>query len=147
MILDTLDHTETYLSLNPGFKAGFDFLRRSDLTDLPDGKIELDGDRVFAIIARIDGRREEDGKLEGHHQYIDIQYVIGGDESIGWKSVDGLTESDAYDAEKDLVFFEEKSDSIVRIPPGSFSIFFPEDAHLPLIGDGPIHKVIIKVAV
>ena len=52
-----------------------------------------------------------------------------------------------YDEEKDLEFFEGEPVSIVRIPPGSFAVFLPTDAHLPLIGDGPIHKVVVKVAI
>jgi beta-galactosidase beta subunit len=27
-----------------------------------------------------------------------------------------------------------------------FVVFFPEDAHLPLIGSGLIHKVVVKIA-
>jgi YhcH/YjgK/YiaL family protein len=147
MILDTLEHADLYTALNPGLQAGFDFLRRADLAELPDGKYEIDGDRVFAVPAHVDARREEDGQLEGHKKYIDIQYIISGNESIGWKDADGLPVSVEYDEEKDLMFFEGKSDSVFRFPPGSFAIFFPGDAHLPLIGSGEIHKVVVKVAV
>lgn len=147
MILDTLEHAGRYNALHPGFNTAFNFLRRNDLSAIPDGQIELDGDRVFAIIAHAEGRREADGQLEGHKKYIDIQYLLSGVESMGWKSIEGLNVSVEYDAEKDLLLFDGSAESLVRVPPGSFAIFFPEDAHLPLIGDGPIHKVIIKVAV
>ncbi|MEE9368243.1 MAG: YhcH/YjgK/YiaL family protein, partial [Pontiella sp.] len=49
--------------------------------------------------------------------------------------------------EKTHTFFESAPLSIVQVPPGSFTLFLPTDAHLPCIGDGPIHKVVIKVAV
>jgi biofilm protein TabA len=35
----------------------------------------------------------------------------------------------------------------VTIPQGSFGIFYPEDAHAPMGSDGPLHKVVVKVAV
>ncbi|MDH3345958.1 MAG: YhcH/YjgK/YiaL family protein [Kiritimatiellaceae bacterium] len=147
MILDTLDHADQYVPLHPGFRAAFNFLRRTDLSELPDGKIEIDGDRVFAIINHVDGRCEKGAQLEGHRNHIDIQYLISGDESIGWRSADSLTVSVDYNTDKDLLFFSEPSDSMVRVPPGSFAVFFPEDAHLPLVGNGPIHKVIIKILI
>jgi beta-galactosidase beta subunit len=30
---------------------------------------------------------------------------------------------------------------------GMFSIYFPEDVHAPMIGEGPIKKVVMKVRV
>lgn len=89
----------------------------------------------------------EEGKLEGHRKYIDIQYVISGDESMGWSPRSDVAPSENYDAEKDLEFFEGSPESIVQVPPGSFAVFLPTDAHLPCIGKGPIHKVVVKVAV
>ena len=147
MILDTLEHADKYAALNAGLQKGFSFLQRPDLTRLSDGKYEIDGDAVFAMVNHTSGRRVDEGQLEGHRKYIDIQYIISGQKSMGWKPANGLTVSVDYDSEKDLLFFEEEPQSIVPVPPGNMVIFFPEDAHLPLIGDGPIHKVIIKVAV
>ena len=147
MILDTLDNAAKYANLKIGVSEAFGFLDQPGLADLPDGKYEIFGERVFAIVAREEGRKAEDGELEGHRKYIDIQYVISGEESMGWKTRKGLVNSVAYDAEKDLEFFEGAPDSIMRVPPGSFIVFMPRDAHLPLIGNGPIHKVVVKVAI
>ncbi len=147
MILDTLKNAAKYAGLKMGISEAFGFLDQPDLAELPDGKHEILGDRVFAMIAHGDGRNVSDGELEGHRKYIDIQYVISGDESIGWSPREGLVSSTEYDAEKDLEFFEGKPDSVVRVPPGSFAVFLPTDAHLPLVGDGSIHKVVVKVAV
>jgi YhcH/YjgK/YiaL family protein len=147
MILDTLDNAAKYANLKIGVSEAFGFLDQPGLADLPDGKYEIFGERVFAIVTRENGRRAEDGELEGHRKYIDIQYVISGEESMGWKPRKGLVNSVAYDAEKDLEFFEGTPDSIVHVPPGSFVVFMPRDAHLPLIGSGAIHKVVVKVAV
>ena len=37
--------------------------------------------------------------------------------------------------------------SWIATPPGAFCIFFPEDAHAPLVSNGEIRKVILKIAV
>lgn len=147
MILDSLSNAAKYTGLKIGLSEAFGFLDQPGLAELPEGNHEIAGDRVYAIIAREEGRTVEDGKLEAHRKYIDIQYVISGDESMGWKNREGLVNSMDYDEERDLEFFEENPDSIVCVPPGSFAIFLPTDAHLPLIGKGQIHKVVVKVAV
>jgi len=147
MILDTLDNAAKYAGLKIGISEAFGFLDQPGLTELPAGKYEIAGDRVYAIIERVNGRKVEDGELEAHRKYIDIQYVISGDESMGWKNREGLVNSMDYDEDRDLEFFQGEPASIVRVPPRSFAVFLPTDAHLPLIGDGPIHKVIVKVAV
>lgn len=147
MILDILGNAAKYTGLKMGISEAFGFLDQPGLADLPDGNYEILGDRVYAMVARENGRKASDAQLEGHRKYIDIQYVISGDESMGWAPREGLTCSVEYDEERDLEFFEGAPASIVRVPPGSFAVFLPTDAHLPLIGDGPIHKVVVKVAV
>jgi len=147
MILDTLDNAAKYANLKIGVSEAFGFLDQPGLADLPDGRYEIVGERVFAIVMRENGRKAEEGELEGHRKYVDIQYVVSGDESMGWRPRKGLANSVAYDEEKDLEFFEGEPESIVRVPPGAFAVFMPRDAHLPLIGSGPIHKVVVKVAV
>ncbi len=147
MILDTLQNAARYAGLRVGCSEAFGFLDQPGLSDLPDGKYEINGDRVYAIVDRTQGRKVSDGKLEGHRKYLDIQYVISGDESMGWRPSTGLPSAVSYDATRDLEFFEGEPESIIRVPPGSFAIFLPTDAHLPLIGDGSIHKVVVKVAI
>ena len=147
MILDTLENAAKYAGLKMGISEAFGFLDQPGLAELPDGKHKILGDRVFAIVAHGNGRNASDGELEGHQKHIDIQYVISGDESIGWAPREGLTSLVEYNAEDDLEFFKGEPRSIVRVPPGSFAVFLPSDAHLPLIGNGPIHKVVVKVAV
>jgi len=66
---------------------------------------------------------------------------------MGWTPRTDLPPSGHYDAEKDLEFFEGEPKSVIRVPAGSYAIFLPSDAHLPCIGTGQIHKVVVKIAV
>lgn len=147
MILDTLENADAYGGLHPDFADAFRFLNHPGIETLPDGRYEVDNRNVYAMVARTQGRNIDEGLLEGHRQYIDIQYVIAGDESMGWHNRVGLRNATEYDTEKDLEFFEGKPASIFRVPPSSFAIFYPEDAHLPLIGSGAIHKIVVKIAI
>lgn len=147
MILDTLDNAAKYAGLKIGCSEAFGFLDQPGLRDLPDGKYEISGERVYAIIDRTQGRKVSDGQLEGHRRYLDIQFIVSGEESMGWSPRAGLTTAVEYDPDRDLEFFDGEPESVVYVPPGSFAVFLPTDAHLPLIGDGPIHKVVVKVSI
>lgn len=148
MIVDRLANAEAYYAMHPAFEQAFAFLRQGGLADLPDGRHEIDGDRLFCIISRAAGRPRAEAPLEAHRKYIDIQYVIAGSEEMGWRPTAVCTRSTAgYDAEKDIEFFDDTPQNWSPVPPGSFTIFLPQDAHAPLIGQGQIHKVVLKIAV
>jgi YhcH/YjgK/YiaL family protein len=147
MILDTLANAAKYTGIRYGFSEAFGFLDHPDLVNLKDGRYEIMGESVFAMISHDPARLVSEGKLEGHRRYIDIQYVINGDETMGWSPRQNLASAQPYDPERDLEFFEGEPLSMIRVPPGSYTIFFPEDAHLPLVGEGTIHKVVVKVAI
>lgn len=147
MILDTLANADRYAALHPLFAAAFAQLRRADLPALAEGKHEIDGDRLYLLIDRPDGRGREAAKLEAHRRYIDIQFCIAGDEVIGWKALHECSTSTPYSNENDFELFSDTPESWLQLSPGKFTIFFPEDAHAPLAGTGPLHKAVLKVAV
>ena len=148
MILASLGDAAKYIPLLPGLDLGFEFLGRSDLAELPDGRHAIDGERVFAIVARGMGRGKADSPLEFHRRYLDIQFVVRGVDLIGWLPVTECRHpKQEYDAEQDLGFFLDRPGTWCRLPADNFAIFLPEDAHAPLAGTGPIHKVVVKVAI
>lgn len=148
MILDRLVNADRYLNLHPGLAGGFNFLRRDDLRKLADGRHDLDGDRLFALVARDQGRGREKSLLESHRRYFDIQFVVEGADCIGWMpTADCQRISSPYDADRDIGFYFDRPETWLAVPAGAFAIFHPEDAHAPLATTGPVHKVVVKVAV
>jgi biofilm protein TabA len=148
MILDILENAHFYLALNKGFAKAVEFLLRPDLKDLPLDKYEIDGKRVYAMVSRSPGRKKEDALLETHEKYIDIQLVLAGTDDMGWKPKSLCKQpSGEYDQKTDVQFFMDEPDAWLSTESGAFAIFFPEDAHMPLISSGQLHKVVVKVAV
>ncbi len=148
MILDLLDHADRYSSLHPDFPRAFEFLRRADLAQLPNGRHEIQGEAVFALVDRPTGRSRSGARLEIHRSYIDIQFTLAGVEVIGWRSLKGCARvAEAYDAARDIGFFGDESECWLTVKPGAFAILFPDDAHAPLAGEGALQKVVIKVRV
>ena len=146
MILDVLENAHRYLVMNKGFAKAIEFILRPDLKKLPVGTYEIDRECVYAMVSKDFGLKKEDALLETHEKYIDIQLVLAGTDDIGWKPK-SLCKQPAgeYDQESDLQFFADKPNTWLSIESGEFAIFFPEDAHMPLISSGQIHKVVVKI--
>lgn len=148
MILTTLADSSRYQHLHPAFAAALTFLNRSDLAQLERGRHALDGDRLYAVVERRDAVGRSAAVLEAHRRYIDLQYTVVGAETMGWRDLASCRNPrSAFEVERDIVFFNDEPVAWVDVPPGYLAVFFPEDAHAPLAGDGPLHKVIVKAAV
>ena len=147
-MLDTFACAERYAALHRRFGDAFRFLAETDLETLPTGRSDIDGDDLFVILDRQDGRGREAARLEAHRRYIDIQYTVRGDEEIGWTPRAACVDADGpFDTTRDIVFFRDRPSAWLRVPRGTFAIFFPDDAHAPLAGTGALVKAIVKVAV
>lgn len=148
MILSSLSQSSRYASLHPLFQSAFDYIRDTDLFALVPGRYNIVGDDLIAIVELVSGKTKERARLEAHRRYIDIQLVLEGDEQMGWKPLaDCLNPVGEHSDERDIRFFHDAPASYVPVPPDHFCIFFPEDAHAPLVGGGQIRKVIFKIAV
>jgi biofilm protein TabA len=148
MIFDKLENAKNYLSLHPKFKDAFQFLNKPDIKDFIFQSYELDGKNLYALLSNKQGKKKEEARLETHRKYIDIQFLIDGEEQIGWKAFKDCIKIDkVYSEENDIEFFEDISQTYLNLTPGSFAIFFPEDAHAPMISDNLVHKVVLKVKI
>lgn len=148
MILSTLSQSSRYAELHPLFRRVFDYIRDTDLYALAPGRYPIVGEDLFAIVEQVPGKAKEEARLEAHRKYIDIQLVLEGDEQMGWKPLeDCLNPVSEHSEEKDIRFFHDAPASWVAVPPDHFCVFFPEDAHAPLVSSGMVRKVIFKVAV
>ena len=148
MILDTLARADRYQALHPLFTQAFDFLRNTDLDALEPGRHAIDGERLFAIVEAGAGRARAEAKLECHRRYIDIQLVLDGVDEMGWRpTADCVQPATDYDVTRDIRFFNDAPASWIATPAGSFCLFFPDDAHAPLVSAGVIRKVVVKIVV
>jgi biofilm protein TabA len=147
MIFDLFTNIHCYEALNRGFIKAIEFLEGTDLDRLAVGRYEIDSDRIYAMVSRDPGRKKEDAQLEVHKKYIDIQLVLSGTDNMGWKPLKRCIKPvSRFDRDDDIGFFYDEPDVFLPVGPGFFTIFFPEDSHMPLVGDGELHKVVIKIA-
>ena len=149
MIVDTLNNASKYYSAHPLFAKAFEYIRQTDLANAADGKADI-ADGLKSIFSNSPGKTKEASlaKFECHNKNIDIQVCISGEETIGWKPREKcVTPNGEYNAEKDVQFYNDAPDTFFQLNNGQFAIFFPEDVHAPMIGEGNIKKLVIKVRI
>jgi YhcH/YjgK/YiaL family protein len=148
MIHDLLENSARFESLNPRFKQAFDFLKTTDLANLPLGILEIDGKNLYANVQEIEGKTSDSARMETHEKYIDIQVPISGIEKMGWIARKNLKQTvDKYNPEKDMALYDDKTTNIIWVQPSEFVVFFPEDGHQPGMGEGKWKKIILKVLI
>lgn len=148
MILSHISDSSRYESLHPLFKQVFDYIKANDLTKIPAERIVLDGDKLFINVADARLIPAETQKLEVHQKYIDIHFPLSGKEIVGWKHLSNLGTSEApFDTDNDFALYAEEPTTYFTVMPGEFYIVYPEDAHAPIIGEGTLRKLIVKVMI
>jgi YhcH/YjgK/YiaL family protein len=114
-------------------------------------RTEIDGKAIYALLQEYETLpAAETLKCEAHRGYIDIQYIVSGEEMMGWAPLDALLNPTAYNPEKDVLFGEVPAAALtpVIVRAGHAAIFYPEDAHAPKLAVGTpcaVRKIVIKV--
>ena len=149
MIIDTLANASKYFSLHPSFAKAFDYINQNNVATLADGIYETpEGLKVIVNTGMGKTAEASLAKFECHDKNIDIQLCVKGLETMAWKPREKCqTPNGDYNPDKDVRFFSDAPDTSFQLTAGQFAVFFPEDVHAPMIGDGEIKKVVIKVKI
>ncbi|HEY9250655.1 MAG TPA: YhcH/YjgK/YiaL family protein [Rariglobus sp.] len=151
MIHTSLKTLESGGDLAPGSRFGKAFACLRDLraaTGHVAGKIEVVPGEVWASVMIKEGRAPEQAVLEYHERYADIHLCLAGGERIGWiPGLGGTTAAGAFNANDDYGLLTDSFTDSVSISGDQLVIFFPGEPHAPLIGDGIITKVCVKVLI
>src|SRR5574344_97066 len=144
---DKLENAEIYYNVNKKFEKAFNYLKNTDLKNLPNGRYEIDGEKLYVNVQDYQTKPESEGRFEAHKKYADIQFIIAGREKMGCTDIKNVKPTTFYDEKNDIVFLEGKGD-FVFVEEKEFVIFNPEDAHMPCIAtDKPnyVKKAVVKV--
>lgn len=148
MIIDEICKADEYFDLSEGIRTALRFLQETDMDALEPGRHTVDGDRVFAIVESYQTKPMADGFWEAHLKHLDVQYVISGEEQIGYAPVSSMV-AEPYDEDRD--FYKLKGNgNFVTLRPGMFALLKPQDAHMPGISiqeSQQVKKIVIKVRI
>lgn len=125
----------------------FAYLKNTNLVDLTTGKHVIDGDNVYALVTEAPTKDYEKTAFESHRKYIDLQYVITGEENMAKAPLSSVVMSKPYDETADIAYYTGEG-KIYTVPAGTFMLFFPTEAHRPNItpgGNKVVKKIVVKV--
>lgn len=146
--IDKKEFAVRYHQNKERWDKAFAFLKDEDLSAVEVGNHELDGKNVFVIVSEYNTKNPEDAQYEAHKNYTDIQYVVSGTEYIGLADLSATSVKTPYDKERDIAFYNVEEGQNLLAHPGTFFIFFPQNAHSPgmkVEDNVPVKKVVIKV--
>ncbi|MDX2171931.1 MAG: YhcH/YjgK/YiaL family protein [Bacteroidota bacterium] len=148
MIIDTIAKNNLYTSLNRNFEEAFRYLLNTEISELSVGKHSIKNDEIFAIVFNGNVVMPETIKMESHQKYIDIHYIIKGEEIMGWSSIDNCTQKiGEFNINDDYVLYDDQPTKKLKIVPNEFCILFPSDVHIGGLFTGNIHKIVLKIAI
>ncbi len=147
MIFDTLENIKNYEGLDRVYTA-LEFLAKTDFSQIELGRYELDGDNIFYMVQAYETDPDKTVS-EAHKKYIDIQFMVDGEEIIGVAPIScEKTETEAK-PENDVWFYECKTEPLTLFS-GSFMVLYPNDLHCPGVSVSKpktCRKVVVKVKV
>jgi biofilm protein TabA len=150
MIVTDPEHLAEQAALTPALAQALAFLQETAGVEMPDGRVEIDGQRVYALFQSYETSAGEP-RFEVHRRYIDIQYIAAGVEVIGWAPVDAMLVAEPYDPAKDAAFGSVPPGKLtsVLLGAGQLAVLYPADAHAPKLAAGApaaVKKIVVKVA-
>lgn len=149
MIISHLRYAPKYYGVHPRIQAACEFLMREDLNRAP-GAYEIDGKNVVALFQEYETQPTTVAPWETHDYHFDIQYLVAGEENVGYAKREGVVPTQAYNAKDDYDLIKPLSGNYVTLKEDYFAIFFPEDAHQPRVlcnNSMPVKKICIKVLI
>ena len=148
MIYDMLAQIGRYRGLHPRLDRAMDFIAKTDLSRLPLGKTEVDGDDVFVNHFGYDTcAQRADALFEDHTVYLDLHIVLDGRENVLLAPAQSLSLARCCEGEDACLYTGSEA---ARLPlcPGLFLLVYPGEAHLPKQAiDQPVRvdKLVFKI--
>ncbi len=135
-----------YAPIIPGLEEALQAV--ADMKEWVPGTIQLSGGNKILVQEGV--TKSAEGKLcEAHRNYLDIQYIVEGEETVGWAPLETLTLDGEFNTAKDKGMYAGPVD-YMRIAAGYCYVVYPEDAHMPGVHlDEPhsLKKLVLKLKV
>lgn len=149
MIFGHINHTDAR-HYPPAIARALAYLASHDLAGMAAGRYQDSQTGWQVQVLDLHTAPHGDNYPEGHRRFIDVQYLVSGNELMGVATE--KTEPPVhlpYDDERDIIFYRDvPNETLLLMQPGHFAVFFPQDIHRPNCAlDAPeaIRKVVVKI--
>lgn len=149
MIIDKIDNLAQYGPLGIPSDKIMEFIGRAQKTDLREGRHDILGDSLFALVQKYDTRDDSVCYPESHEKYADLQFILRGRERLTWNFTDRLSVKQDNRPDSDILFYHRDSPQAdVLLEAGMFALLYPDDAHMPCLHAGEcsrVYKIVFKI--
>ena len=135
-----------YAAIIPGLEEAVNAVNA--MTEWIPGTIQLSGGNRI-LVQDVTTAPADSKVCEAHREYLDVQYIVEGEEVVGWAPLETLTLQGEFNTAKDVGKYAGPVD-YMRIKAGYCYVAFPEDAHKPgvyLEKSCNIKKLVLKLKV
>lgn len=148
MIFDKIENLGKYMGLYPGLDKAIALITNGNVVDKEVGKYEVEEGALFYLIQAYMTKDAEEALMETHERYMDLQWVISGEEIMGYAVKSDLEPTTEYSSEKDIQFFNGAY-APLHMKQDMFAIFFPNEGHKPCVKvsePAKVKKAVFKIA-
>lgn len=133
MIHTTWKDRNRYLQMHPRFSEAFAALEAAAAKPFEAGRHAVSGEELFLVALDYTTKPQEEAIVEGHRAYVDVMYILEGEERIDYLPLREITNiTREYDESGDCFLAKlEPTASQIHARAGDIVIFFPEDGHAP----------------
>ena len=144
MIICPWKDIKKYASLLPGIEEAYNAINALETFEAATYQLS-GGNRFFVAV----GTTKAPDLAEAHRKYMDIQYIVKGQEVMGYAPLSACTPAGEFNTEGDCGMYSGDF-RFLTIGEGMCYVAFPEDAHMPgrhLEVPNDFVKIVVKLAV
>ncbi len=149
MIFSSINARDEFNEYPEVIQKVIQYLRAHNFENMETGVYEIEGKDIYAQVFDAETEPLKDRKPESHKEYLDVQYLVSGEEKLGFTPLKDSYEIDEYIEDRDLIFYKTvENEGFIHSTPGCISIFFPYDVHRPQVAvheSVTVRKVVVKV--
>ncbi len=149
MIYARIDDLSRYKGVSRFLDMTIDFIQKTDLRMLKQGRNEVDGDNVYITRFDYETMPEEKTFYEAHTLYIDVHLLLSGEEYIAVSDTGAMKETERDDT-ADFIGYAGSAQARFEMDSSKVLIVFPGEAHavkIQRIRPCLVEKAVCKVKV
>lgn len=150
MIVDHISNYNLYKGTKEKVDKAIQYIINNNFQESKKGMHEVEGDELFFNLIEYETKKAEERFWESHKKYIDIHYLLEGEEFVGYELFERMTIKEDYNEADDYYLLEGSLHSKVKLQKGDFMICYPKDVHMTGIVSGEpksVRKIVFKVKI
>ena len=147
MIFGNLDSIAQYKGISKNLDIAIDVLEKEGLK-FEDIEVSINDERTVwgGASTYKDKERADKVVYEAHKKFLDIHLVLEGESLEGYADMSVSTPTTEYNEQDDYVLLEAPGNEMT-LRAGDFVVYFPCDAHAPVISCKDLKKAVIKIRI